>query len=594
MAFSPIAFTAANYRDYKDYWIKPYTPGTTTPKTMATDSTLSTFIAKAKINQDGFIETTSEVLIIPFIEAAYDLWMFPTEAEADANDTSNAIKLADDIIGVNGAILATSTVITFDTIEDAISNDDQLLIFDGAQLSIKKEELGNIGWSTADVVLASGVTVNEYDTFLSTEFPTLAIVLRKPVKQRTEWESLIKRISEGETIKIVCFGDSLTKGDGGPVVGGIDDYPTRLKELLDIAYRSNDCTLINAGIGGNTTQQLIDRFDSDVVSEDPDAVILMVGMNDLRPDQGVTVETYSENLEILYRLCFEQNYALLALDITPRWRTDNEGILQQSYYRQACRGIAEQYDVKFVPLYDIIMDLVTSGNGFNTGDLTYDGTHYRREGYYQIAGAVLCYGMNNGKYVYKTGDFIEPMGGQISPNINAVVTYDKTDAINESRLSFTITSIASSNLALMIWIEDYEQCDLTALISRGVVLSDLPILSIRNTSYESTSSLQFTVGYVGVETGKTIFGAPLTCEVLRPGMNVINMTTDNINTTLNFDGFYISKRSDGNDQYFKERFNPAVRETYYELSQADADFKIEAMEVIVKESLDSFIASVLS
>ena len=102
MSYAPIAFVSPNFRDYKDWWIKPYEPGTTTPKYMATDSTLVTLIAKAELNKDGFIKSAGSALIVPYIDGAYDLWLFPTEAEADANDTVNALRLADNITGVSG------------------------------------------------------------------------------------------------------------------------------------------------------------------------------------------------------------------------------------------------------------------------------------------------------------------------------------------------------------------------------------------------------------------------------------------------------------------------------------------------------------
>jgi hypothetical protein len=101
MAYSPISFISSNFRDYKNEWIKAYEPGTTTPKVMATDSTLGTLIAKAQLNADGFIVSAGAALIIPYIDGAYDLWLFPTEAEADANDTSNALRLADNVTGVS-------------------------------------------------------------------------------------------------------------------------------------------------------------------------------------------------------------------------------------------------------------------------------------------------------------------------------------------------------------------------------------------------------------------------------------------------------------------------------------------------------------
>ena len=105
MAFSPIAFVSPNYRDFKTHWVKPYIPGGTTPKVFALESDGGTQVAKLEINADGFLISAGEALVIPYIDGAYDLWMFPSEAEADANDTSNALKIADDITGVSQATL---------------------------------------------------------------------------------------------------------------------------------------------------------------------------------------------------------------------------------------------------------------------------------------------------------------------------------------------------------------------------------------------------------------------------------------------------------------------------------------------------------
>ena len=100
MAYAPIAFTAPNYRDNANEWIKAYEPGTTTPKVMALESNGGTQVAKLQLNADGFIVSAGAALVIPYMSGAYDLWLFPTEAEADANNTANAIRLADNILGV--------------------------------------------------------------------------------------------------------------------------------------------------------------------------------------------------------------------------------------------------------------------------------------------------------------------------------------------------------------------------------------------------------------------------------------------------------------------------------------------------------------
>lgn len=97
MAFAPIAFTLPQYEDFSNYWVKAFEQGTTTPKVMAIDPSGSPTVAKLELDAQGFPRTVGNALVIPYIDGAYDLWMFPTEAEADANDTSNAVQLADNM-----------------------------------------------------------------------------------------------------------------------------------------------------------------------------------------------------------------------------------------------------------------------------------------------------------------------------------------------------------------------------------------------------------------------------------------------------------------------------------------------------------------
>ncbi len=69
-------------------------------------------------------------------------------------------------------------------------------------------------------------------------------------------------------MKIVCLGDSLTwVGYGG-------SYYTELVRLMP------EHQFINAGVGGNTVINLLRRLDDDVLSHQPDAVLLLVGGND--------------------------------------------------------------------------------------------------------------------------------------------------------------------------------------------------------------------------------------------------------------------------------------------------------------------------
>ncbi|MFQ5952194.1 MAG: GDSL-type esterase/lipase family protein [Candidatus Omnitrophota bacterium] len=83
----------------------------------------------------------------------------------------------------------------------------------------------------------------------------------------------IKNIDSQGT-NIICFGDSITYGSG---VERGEDYPSRLAELLGRE-------VINAGRGGDTTEDALMRVDSDVLENDPYIVIVEFGANDYLRD----------------------------------------------------------------------------------------------------------------------------------------------------------------------------------------------------------------------------------------------------------------------------------------------------------------------
>ena len=101
MSLSPVAFIAPNYRDYKGYWIKFYEPRTTTPKPIYTNSNATDSAVKLQLNSDGFIIAAGDVIITPYIDGAYDAYLFIDADSADNNETGNAVRVANDISGAS-------------------------------------------------------------------------------------------------------------------------------------------------------------------------------------------------------------------------------------------------------------------------------------------------------------------------------------------------------------------------------------------------------------------------------------------------------------------------------------------------------------
>ena len=71
--------------------------------------------------------------------------------------------------------------------------------------------------------------------------------------------------------KIVCMGDSLTFGYG---VRRIRTWTYLAQERLEMEF-------INCGVNGDTSSGMLSRFEKEVLSLKPDAVILMGGTNDI-------------------------------------------------------------------------------------------------------------------------------------------------------------------------------------------------------------------------------------------------------------------------------------------------------------------------
>ena len=94
------------------------------------------------------------------------------------------------------------------------------------------------------------------------------------------------RIAGGQTIKIVAIGSSSTSGAGAssPAM----TYPSRLEAELKALFPRVDIKVLNRGIGGETTVEMLARFDRDVFAEQPDLVVWQVGSNSVLRDISLT------------------------------------------------------------------------------------------------------------------------------------------------------------------------------------------------------------------------------------------------------------------------------------------------------------------
>ncbi len=110
--------------------------------------------------------------------------------------------------------------------------------------------------------------------------------------------------------RIIFAGDSVTdmgrEGDGEGIHEGVGrSYVRVIENLLQACYPEMSFRITNAGTSGNTSRDLLARFDRDVVSRPTQWVSICIGINDVWrqfdmpaiPDRAVFPEEYEHNVE---------------------------------------------------------------------------------------------------------------------------------------------------------------------------------------------------------------------------------------------------------------------------------------------------------
>jgi acyl-CoA thioesterase-1 len=107
-----------------------------------------------------------------------------------------------------------------------------------------------------------------------------------------------ERISKGLPLKIVAIGSSSTFGSGASSPAA--SYPSRLEAELKARLPGLPVTVLNKGIGGEEANQMVARFDADVLDESPDLVVWQVGSNSVllnHPVPGTIIHQGVERLK---------------------------------------------------------------------------------------------------------------------------------------------------------------------------------------------------------------------------------------------------------------------------------------------------------
>jgi isoamyl acetate esterase len=196
-----------------------------------------------------------------------------------------------------------------------------------------------------------------------------------------------------KTQKVVFFGDSITQAGAKP--GG---YIVKLKEALEQKGMGSQFDLMGAGIGGNKVYDLYLRMDDDVLAQNPDVVVIWIGVNDVWHKATSGTGTDADKFEKFYsaiinKLLDRHIRIILCTPAVIGEKTDftNQQDGDLNAYSQIVRNLAQKWHCGLVDLREIFHNYELKNNPGNkeSGILTLDKVHLNDAGNQLVADKML-------------------------------------------------------------------------------------------------------------------------------------------------------------------------------------------------------------
>ncbi len=189
--------------------------------------------------------------------------------------------------------------------------------------------------------------------------------------------------------KIIFFGDSITQAAVKP--GG---YIVKINELASAEKVANNYDFVGAGIGGNKVYDLYLRLEDDVLSKNPDIVIIYVGVNDVWHKRSYGTGTDADKFEKFYTAIIkklqERNIKIALCTpavIGEKIDSSNELDGDLNSYSNIIRSIAKSHNIPLIDLRQAFLNYNLKNNKENkeSGILTTDRVHLNDAGNQLVA-----------------------------------------------------------------------------------------------------------------------------------------------------------------------------------------------------------------
>lgn len=221
-------------------------------------------------------------------------------------------------------------------------------------------------------------------------FAMILALIGPPQTQPAEREEKSLRLKTGE--QIVAIGDSITEAGG---------YLRVMQAVFDQQYADLKIPkIINVGISGQKAEDLVKRFEKDVISRKPAVVTLSIGINDVwhridKPHDEKVLEAYLRNVESMVKAA--QDARIRVLLVSPTVIEEDpkaEGNVRLAKYIAAGKEIAKRNRCEYVDLHALFLKAVAENARRNPEQkgkrfLTGDGVHMLPPGDTLMAAGIL-------------------------------------------------------------------------------------------------------------------------------------------------------------------------------------------------------------
>jgi lysophospholipase L1-like esterase len=201
-------------------------------------------------------------------------------------------------------------------------------------------------------------------------------------------EKILSLLSQKEPINWVFTGNSITQG--AKHTHGMRSYPEIFAERIRWELQRTTDFVINTGISGNNTLNILNDFDKRVSQFNPKVVVLMIGTNDADNNRNISVDQFGANLKAIIG-------KIRQIEAVPILLTPNIIIVEKSpgrnklfEYVSKMKAIAQEEKVILVDNWNIwSVELQAKYNGEVFKYLLNDPLHPNGFGHQEIAMALF-------------------------------------------------------------------------------------------------------------------------------------------------------------------------------------------------------------